>query len=117
CLAGLTRNSRDFHDIALALSRNGRNPRPVYTLDMRGRGLSESDPDWKNYAVPLEMLDVIDFTTLSGISDAAFIGTSRGGLIAMLLAAAQPMLIGALVLNDIGPVIEADGLARISGYV
>lgn len=116
CLAGLTRNSRDFHDIAVALS-TGRRPRTVYALDMRGRGLSASDPDWKNYAVPLEMLDVIDFMTLSGIHDASFIATSRGGLISMLLAAAQPTLIGALVLNDIGPVIEPDGLARISGYV
>jgi pimeloyl-ACP methyl ester carboxylesterase len=116
CLAGLTRNSRDFHDIAVALS-TGRQPRTVYTLDMRGRGFSEHDPDWKNYAVPLEMLDVIDFMTLSGLHDAAFIATSRGGLISMLLAAAQPTLIGALVLNDIGPVIEPDGLARISGYV
>ena len=63
------------------------------------------------------MLDVIDFITLSGLHDAALIGTSRGGLITMLLAAAQPTAIGAVVLNDIGPVIEHEGMARISGYV
>ena len=63
------------------------------------------------------MLDVLDFITLSGLQDAALIGTSRGGLITMLLAAAQPTAVGAVVLNDIGPVIEHDGLARISGYV
>lgn len=116
CLAGLTRNSRDFHDIALALSK-GAKPRDVYTLDTRGRGLSEYDCDWKNYAVPIEMQDVIDFMTMLGLRDAGIIGTSRGGLISMVLAAVQPSLMGAVVLNDIGPVIETEGLARIAGYV
>ena len=117
CLAGLTRNSRDFHDIALALSRHATSPRTVYTLDYRGRGLSDYDGDWRNYAVPIEMQDVIDLITIFGLAGAAVIGTSRGGLIAMVLAAVQPTAIGALVLNDIGPVVESSGLARISGYV
>jgi pimeloyl-ACP methyl ester carboxylesterase len=116
CLAGLTRNSRDFHVIALALSRSSK-PRDVFTLDTRGRGFSEHDSDWKNYAVPIEMQDAIDFMTMLGLRNAGMIGTSRGGLIAMVLAAAQPSLIGAVVLNDIGPVIETEGLARIAGYV
>lgn len=116
CLAGLTRNSRDFHIIAQALS-TGTSPRDVFTLDTRGRGLSEHDRDWKNYAVPIEMQDVIDYMFMLGLRDAGIIGTSRGGLIAMVLAAAQPSVIGAVVLNDIGPVIEAEGLARIAGYV
>lgn len=117
CLPGLTRNGRDFHDLALALSKRSSTPRTVYTLDYRGRGLSDSDPDWRNYAPTIEMLDVLDFMTLTGLHDAAVIGTSRGGLITMLMAAAQPTAIGAVVLNDIGPVIEHEGLARISGYV
>jgi pimeloyl-ACP methyl ester carboxylesterase len=117
CLAGLTRNSRDFHTIALALSQNGTPSRDVFTLDTRGRGLSEADDDWKNYAVPIEMQDVIDYMMMLGLREAGVIGTSRGGLIAMVLAAVQPALIGAVVLNDIGPVIEMDGLARIAGYV
>jgi pimeloyl-ACP methyl ester carboxylesterase len=117
CLAGLTRNSRDFHAIALALSCEASPTRDVFTLDTRGRGLSEHDTDWKNYAVPIEMQDVIDFMMMLGLRDAGVIGTSRGGLITMVLAAAQPSLIGAVVLNDIGPVIEMDGLARIAGYV
>ena len=117
CLPGLTRNGRDFHDLAVTLSRRSNTPRTVYTMDYRGRGLSEFDPDWRNYSVPVEMLDVLDFVTLSGLHDAAVIGTSRGGLITMLMAAAQPTAIGAVVLNDIGPVIEHEGLARISGYV
>ena len=116
CLAGLTRNSRDFHDIALALSR-GPKPRDVFTLDTRGRGLSEYDADWKNYAVPIEMQDAIDFMMMLGLRNVGIIGTSRGGLISMVLAAVQPSLMGAVVLNDIGPVIEADGLARIASYV
>lgn len=117
CLAGLTRNGRDFHDLAVALSKHAGAPRTVYTLDYRGRGLSDSDPDWRNYSIPTEMLDTVDFITLTGLKDAAVIGTSRGGLITMLLAAAQPTAIGAVILNDIGPVIEHEGLARISGYV
>ena len=117
CLAGLTRNSRDFHDIALALSTHPQSPRTVYTLDTRGRGLSAYDPDPGNYVVPIEMQDVLDFTTMAGLHDVAFLGTSRGGLIAMLLASLQPTLVGTVVLNDIGPVIEREGLARIAGYV
>jgi pimeloyl-ACP methyl ester carboxylesterase len=117
CLAGLTRNCRDFHDIALALSQHLRAPRDVYSIDMRGRGLSEHDRDWLNYSVPVELQDVIDFMTMTGLHDAGIIGTSRGGLIAHMLAAAQPTRIGAVVLNDIGPVVETEGLIRIAGYV
>jgi pimeloyl-ACP methyl ester carboxylesterase len=116
CLAGLTRNSRDFHDLAVALSR-GEDARTVYTLDSRGRGLSEHDKSWQNYVVPIEMFDALDFMTLAGIHGASVIGTSRGGLIAMAMAVAQPTSLGAVVLNDIGPVIELEGLMRISGYV
>lgn len=117
CLAGLTRNSRDFHAIALALSQSCTPQRDVFTLDTRGRGLSQWDDDWKNYAVPIEMQDVIDYMMMLGLREAGIIGTSRGGLITMVLAAVQPSLVGAVVLNDIGPVIEIDGLARIAGYV
>ncbi len=116
CLGGLTRNGRDFHDIALALSQHAQ-PREVLTLDSRGRGLSEHDPDWRNYSVPVEMLDVQDFMAAAGLESAAFLGTSRGGLITMVLAAAQPGLIRSAILNDIGPVIETEGLLRIAGYV
>ena len=116
CLAGLTRNSRDFQDLAVALS-TGPRARTVWALDSRGRGLSEHDRDWRNYSVPVEAQDVIDLAIVAGLHGASVIGTSRGGLIAMVLAAAQPTIIGAVVLNDIGPVIEHDGLARIAGYV
>ncbi len=117
CLAGLTRNSRDFHVMAGALCGHAQTPRDVYTLDTRGRGQSEHDRDWRNYSVPVEMLDALDFMTCCELADVAVVGTSRGGLIAMVMAAAQPSAIGAVVLNDIGPVIETDGLLRIAGYV
>lgn len=117
CLAGLTRNSRDFHRIATALASDTAASRNVYTLDTRGRGLSEHDRDWKNYTVPNEMQDVLDFMMMMELTDCGIIGTSRGGLITMVMAAAQPARIGAAVLNDIGPVIETQGLMRIAGYV
>ena len=116
CLPGLTRNSRDFHDLALALS-GGPTARDVYTLDARGRGGSDTDPDWRNYTVPHEANDCIDAIAALGLHDVALIGTSRGGLVAMVLAAMQPTAIGAVVLNDIGPIIEHSGLSRISAYV
>ena len=117
CLAGLTRNSRDFHDLAVALSGDSETARPVYTIDTRGRGQSEFSRDWRQYAVPVEMIDVQDFMAAQHLHDAAVLDTSRGGLIAMVLAAAQPSLIGSVILNDIGPVIDRNGLLRISSFV
>lgn len=117
CLAGLTRNSKDFHHLAVALSHSVEQVRDVYTLDYRGRGKSAFDPNWRNYALQVELLDVLDFFTLNDLHEAVVIGTSRGGLLAMLMGAAQPTLLSAVVLNDIGPVINTAGLARIAGYV
>lgn len=117
CLPGLARNGRDFHMFAEALAGHTGSPRDVYTLDYRGRGGSQWDSDWKNYAVPIEALDVVDFMTMAGLYDAAIVGTSRGGLITMLLAAMHPGFVGTAVLNDIGPVVERKGLTRISAYV
>jgi pimeloyl-ACP methyl ester carboxylesterase len=116
CLPGLTRNGRDFHDLAVALSTHPSHPRPVYCLDYRGRGRSEWDKDWRNYSAYIELLDVVAFLTLRGLSDVAVLGTSRGGIITMMLAVMQPSAIGCALLNDIGPVIETAGLARIMGY-
>jgi pimeloyl-ACP methyl ester carboxylesterase len=118
CLAGLTRNSRDFHHLASVLSSPDQPaPRHVYTIDYRGRGLSAFDPDWRNYQVLNELLDVLDFMTIEGLSDTAIVGTSRGGILAMIMAAVRPGNIGAAVLNDIGPLIEREGLLRIVSYV
>ena len=117
CLAGLTRNARDCHDLATALARAEQTGRDVYALDSRGRGRSQHDRDWKNYTLLVELNDALDFMTMKGLYGAAIVGTSRGGLIAMLMAVLRPGAMGAVVLNDIGPVLERDGLARIVAYV
>ena len=117
CLAGLTRNCRDFHALATALATPGEAGRDVYAIDCRGRGRSQNDANWKNYSILVELNDVLDFMTMKGLDRAAVIGTSRGGLIAMLMAVLRPNAMGAAVLNDIGPVIEREGLARIVAYV
>jgi pimeloyl-ACP methyl ester carboxylesterase len=117
CLAGLTRNCRDFHELASALAAPNESGRDVYALDSRGRGRSQNDPDWKNYSILVELNDVLDFMTMKGLDRAAVIGTSRGGLIAMLMAVLRPNAMGAAVLNDIGPVLEREGLSRIVAYV
>ena len=117
CLAGLTRNSRDVHDLATVLARPDETGRDVFAIDYRGRGRSQYDSDWKNYSILIELNDVLDFMTMKCLSRAAVLGTSRGGLIAMLMAVLRPTAIGAAILNDIGPVIEREGLARIVAYV
>jgi pimeloyl-ACP methyl ester carboxylesterase len=117
CLSGLTRSSEDFHDVAVALSRDTARPRRVLALDYRGRGRSEWDKDWRNYDVKIELNDVLQVLTVAGVEKAIFVGTSRGGLITMALSAVRPTLIAGAVLNDIGPVLEARGLNRIRGYV
>ena len=99
CLAGLTRNSRDFHDLASALARPDENGRDVFALDCRGRGRSQHDPNWKNYSILVELNDVLDFMTMKGLDRAGIIGTSRGGLIALLMAVLRPNAMGAVVLN------------------
>lgn len=117
CLPGLSRTEADFETLASRLASDPESPRRVYALDYRGRGLSEHDPDWCNYDPRIELADVIAVTTALGIDRAIFVGTSRGGILTMLLAAARPSLIAGAVLNDIGPIIEMKGLLRIKGYV
>jgi pimeloyl-ACP methyl ester carboxylesterase len=117
CLPGLTRNARDFHTLATYLSTHPEKPRNVYCLDYRGRGQSQHDPNWRNYVPYTELIDALDFLTVRGLHQVGIVGTSRGGIIAMMMAALRPTAMGAVVLNDIGPVIETLGLARIVSYV
>ena len=112
CLAGLTRNMADFDYVAPHLLPNVR----LIRMDYRGRGQS----DWTgqdSYTVPQEAKDAIDLLDHLDIDKAAILGTSRGGLIGLFLAAtAHDRLLG-LCLNDVGPKIEQIGLEQIFDYV
>ena len=111
CLAGLTRTMADFNYLAPHLP-----PCRMIRMDYRGRGAS----DWTgadSYTVPQEAADVMALMDHLGVDRFAVLGTSRGGLIGLLLAAiAKPRLLG-LCLNDVGPVINRAGLDSISVYV
>jgi pimeloyl-ACP methyl ester carboxylesterase len=117
CLPGLSRTAEDFDVLAAALAHDPAMPRRVLALDYRGRGLSDYDRDPKNYALPVELADVIAVLDACAAAPAVIVGTSRGGLLAMMLAAVRPEAIAGVVLNDIGPVIEPKGLMRIKDYV
>lgn len=118
CLPGLSRNAADFGPLAAALAAGitGRRRR-VVAFDYRGRGGSQADRNWQNYNIPVENADIVAMLTALEIEAAIFIGTSRGGLHIMTLAVKKPRLLRGAVLNDIGPVIEAKGLARIRLYL
>jgi len=110
CLAGLTRNTTDFDHVAPHL------PVRLIRMDYRGRGQSDwADP--ATYTIPREGADALALLDHLGLDQAAILGTSRGGLIAMMLAAtAKDRLLG-VALNDIGPVIEDAGMDVIRTYV
>lgn len=117
CLPGLSRTAADFHALALSLARHPERPRRVLALDSRGRGKSDFDRDPDNYNPMVEVGDVLAVTTALEIGPAVVVGSSRGGILAMMMAAVRPTLLAGVVLNDIGPVIELQGLMRIKGYV
>lgn len=112
-LHGLTRNSLDFADLAAHLAPRFR----TIAMDVRGRGASDRDPDPARYHIGSYVADAFALLDRLGIARAILIGTSMGGLMSMTMGAMAPERISAIVLNDIGPVIEPAGLARIRGYV
>jgi pimeloyl-ACP methyl ester carboxylesterase len=115
CLPGLTRPARDF--VFLAGYLNARTRRRIVSMDYRGRGGSDWDPDWSHYSLSIEFDDLLTVLGELGVNSAIFIGLSRGGLHALTLASLQPELVKALVLNDIGPALDPRGLATIKNYI
>lgn len=113
CLPGLTRNGKDFHDLATALAARCR----VLCPDMRGRGRSERDPDPARYRPDRYCADMLTLLDLLGVARVAIVGTSLGGLMAMTLAALRPALVGPVVLNDVGPELDPRGIDRIKAYL
>ena len=112
-LHGLTRNSADFGPLAAHLAGRYR----LIVPDQRGRGLSDYDPEAANYTPVTYVADMFALLDVLEIPKAAVIGTSMGGLMAMMMAAQAPERIGPVVLNDIGPELAPAGLARIGSYV
>ncbi len=113
CLPGLTRNARDFEPVAEHFAGDWR----VIAVDLRGRAGSAYDADSKNYHPRVYVADIMKLLDQLGIADAVFIGTSLGGLCTMLLAVSDVERIAGALLNDIGPVIDPAGIARIASYV
>lgn len=113
CMHGLTRNSADFAGLADHLRERYR----VLSVDQRGRGRSEYDPVVAHYTPATYVGDMFTLLDRMGVNEVILVGTSMGGLMSLLMAAAQPDRIRAMVLNDIGPELDPRGLERIKGYV
>ena len=113
CLPGLTRNARDFAELAERYSPRFR----VLVLEFRGRGLSEYDPVPARYIPPTYAFDVIELLDQLTVEQAIFVGTSLGGLVTMAIAALAPDRIAAAIVNDNGPDNDDAGVERIKTYV
>ena len=114
CLHGLTRNVRDFEDLAPMIAAMGRR---VIVISARGRGQSDHDPVATRYQPPTYAGDVLALLASIDLPRAVFIGTSMGGLMTFIIAGLQPDRIAAAVINDIGPEIAQAGLDRIKSNV
>ena len=113
CLAGLTRNSNDFSRLAEQLSSDRR----VICPDYRGRGKSDYDSNWRNYTSFTYMNDIRHLLSSLNLCRVFVIGTSMGGLMAMGMGAAMPTTLAGALINDVGPVIEKQGLDKILKYM
>lgn len=110
CLPGLTRNCRDFEPLALHLAARFR----VLTPDLRGRGGSDRDPDWRRYRLDVYVDDMVALLDALAVPQVVVVGTSLGGLVGMSLAAEHRDRVAGLVLNDIGPELDPRGMLRIA---
>ena len=113
CIPGLTRNAADFEPVADHVAGDWR----VIAVDLRGRGLSERDPNPRNYGLPAYAADLTKLLDQLGIADAVFVGTSLGGLMTMFLAATHEERIAGALINDIGPDVDRAGLEFIARFL
>ncbi|HEX4694140.1 alpha/beta hydrolase [Sphingomonas sp.] len=113
CLPGLTRNARDYEDLAERLAGGWR----VITVDFRGRGESGPAKDPMSYMPMTYVRDIELLIDQLGCERIVSFGTSLGGIVTMLLAATRPGVLAGALLNDVGPEIEPAGLGRIRSYV
>ena len=114
CIPGLTRNARDFEELAPEIAKTGRD---VYVLSLRGRGNSDYDSKYLNYFPTTYRDDVLLALDSLKLDEAIFIGTSLGGITTMLANELAPDRVKAAIINDVGPELAPEGIARISSYV
>lgn len=112
CLPGLTRNMDDFEPVLAHYADRAR----VVRMDFRGRGASDHAP-FQTYNPMQEARDVVALLDHLGVEKACVLGTSRGGLVALMLAVIAPTRLSGVIFNDIGPDIMAEGLATIMEYI
>lgn len=114
CIPGLTRNAADFAELAPMIAATGR---PALAVSLRGRARSDYDPDVANYQPLAYLADIDAFMGAIDAPRAVLIGTSLGGIVAMLMNARSPDRVAAAVINDVGPDLAPEGLARIGAYM
>jgi pimeloyl-ACP methyl ester carboxylesterase len=117
CLPGFTGNAADFHVLARYLSRHETAPRDIFCLDYRGRGKSPPATSLHAYSPQSEMRDTSDFLIAFGLGRADILATGRSAIGVMLLAAARPAAIGAVIINDMSPEARPEAVARIVGLL
>ncbi|WP_022698885.1 alpha/beta fold hydrolase [Euryhalocaulis caribicus] len=115
CLHGLTRNSRDFEELAPMIAEA--TGRRVIVPEMRGRGRSDADPQPERYNPAVYVADVLALLEDLNVEKALWVGTSMGGLITMIAAHSDPEKVAAAAINDIGPELQTEGITRIESYV
>lgn len=113
CMHGLTRNSADFGRLAEHLNHHYR----VICVDNRGRGRSEYDSNPKNYLPLTYVEDMFTLLDQLDVQKVILCGTSMGGIMAFIMAAMQPQRVSGIIINDVGPELEAEGIQRIASYV
>jgi pimeloyl-ACP methyl ester carboxylesterase len=113
CLPGLTRNARDFDGVAARLAPAYR----VIVAEQRGRGQSAYDPKPENYQPMVYVQDMITLLDHLAVPKVAIIGTSLGGLMAMIIGAHWPERIAGILFNDIGPEVVPAGIEAIKSYI